>query len=258
MDLHDNPFSPFARKVRLVLAHKGVKARSIDALTHRKIDGLRVVNPRGEVPVLVDGGIVVVNSSHIVSYLEDKFPDPSVLPSQLRLRVEARDWERVADTLFDSVIHDMSIWGWPTHRRTDEPPQGLLAKAYDTLHRLLLRMENALEERDFLCRELGLADYALLPHISSLKGLGISLDDGRFENLRAWYSRMRNIPHVQKDIAGVKEALADRFTEEGSPYEGEKIVWRGDRIEWLLSAGYEDWFIEEIKSGRAVFPAWQA
>jgi glutathione S-transferase len=39
-----------------------------------------------------------------------------------------------------------------------------------------------------------------------------------------------------------------------SPYEGEQVVWRGDRIEWLIARGYWDWFRSELVSGRAVVP----
>jgi len=39
-----------------------------------------------------------------------------------------------------------------------------------------------------------------------------------------------------------------------SPYEGEKIVWRGDRIEWLLAHGFHEWLLAELQAGRAVVP----
>src|SRR5512139_1557588 len=80
LTLYDNPFSPFARKVRLVLAFKGLRAESVDALALAEHEALRAVNPRAEVPVLVDDGLVVTNSADIVAYLEDRYPDPPVLP----------------------------------------------------------------------------------------------------------------------------------------------------------------------------------
>jgi hypothetical protein len=39
-----------------------------------------------------------------------------------------------------------------------------------------------------------------------------------------------------------------------SEFEREKIFWRGDRIEWLLARGFHDWFVGEIKAGRAIWP----
>ena len=61
--LYDNPFSPFARKVRMALQQKGVEYESIDALASSERERLLRVNPRAEVPVLVDGDTVVDRKS---------------------------------------------------------------------------------------------------------------------------------------------------------------------------------------------------
>src|SRR5262245_15162648 len=74
--LYDNPFSPFARKVRMALQFKEVSYESIDALALTELARLHAVNPRAEVPVLVDGDLAVRDSADIVAYLEDRFPTP--------------------------------------------------------------------------------------------------------------------------------------------------------------------------------------
>src|SRR5262245_29842718 len=56
--LYDNPFSPFARKVRMALQFKEVPYQSIDALALAEHARLHAVNRRAEVPVLVDGDVV--------------------------------------------------------------------------------------------------------------------------------------------------------------------------------------------------------
>ena len=143
--LYDNPFSRFARKVRMVLQFKGVAFQSIDALAVAAREGLLAVNPRAEVPVLVDGDVNIVNSADIVTYLEDRFPTPTLLPSEPELRAQARSWQRIADTVLDAIIHDISLWAWPTHRRTDEPPAGLLEAGRRDLDALLAELEKALQ-----------------------------------------------------------------------------------------------------------------
>ncbi len=52
----------------------------------------------------------------------------------------------------------------------------------------------------------------------------------------------------------MKRAVAEKFGAGASPYEADKVVWRGDRIEWLLARGFEEWFVAELRSGRAVVP----
>ena len=95
LTLFDNPFSPFARKVRMVLHFKGLEFESIDALALNEHDRLVAVNPRAEVPVLVDRGFTVTDSTDIVYYLEDRHPTPAVFPVEPQLRAKARRSQRV-------------------------------------------------------------------------------------------------------------------------------------------------------------------
>ena len=88
LTLYDNPFSPFARKVRMVLRFKGLEFESIDALALDEHDRLVEVNPRAEVPVLVDREFTVTDSTDIVYYLEDRFPTPAVFPAEPELRAK--------------------------------------------------------------------------------------------------------------------------------------------------------------------------
>lgn len=254
LTLYDNPFSPFARKVRLVLAYKQIPADSVDALAVAQHDALSAVNPRAEVPVLVDGDLMVVNSADIVAYLEHRYPEPPVFPASPALRAAARAWERLADSVLDAVVHDISIWVWPTHRRPDAPPPGLIAAGYRDINSILTRIERALDGQEFLCGALSIADLALFPHVSSLKPLGITLDAARSPALYEWNRRMRALPFVHGDIEYVKRAARDKFVDHPSPYEAEAIVWRGDRLEWLFRNGFADWWYAEYRAGRAVVP----
>lgn len=254
--LYDNPFSPFARKVRMVLRYKGLSFRSIDALARDEHGGLVEVNPRAEVPVLVDGKLSVANSDDIVAYLEDRFPTPAVFPASPELRATARHWQRIADCALDAIVHDVSIWIWPTHHRSDQPPAGLIEAGRRDLHSILAEIERSLGASGFVCGELSIADLALFPHVSSLKSLGILLDDSRYPKLLRWSREMRSQAVVREDLDYVKASAVEKFASDGSPYEDEKIIWRGDRIEWLLAHGYHDWFLAEIASGRAVIPRW--
>jgi glutathione S-transferase len=250
--LYDNPFSPFARKVRMVLHRKRVAFDSIDALARAEQPRLAAVNPRAEVPVLVDGDLVVANSAEIVAYLEDCFPEPTILPGSAALRAQARGWQRLADTVVDAVVHDVSLWTWPTHHRRDEPPAGLLAAGRGDLEGVLAHMEAALGGGRFLCGDLSIADLALFPHVSSLRLLGVGLD--AFPRVRRWARELRALPEVHADLAHVKRSVLEKLAPGASPYEAEKVVWRGDRIEWLLARGFEAWFHAELAAGRAVIP----
>jgi glutathione S-transferase len=250
---YDNPFSPFTRKVRLALAHKGLPFESVDGLALKELPALKAVNPRGEVPALVDGEITVVNSADIVDYLDHRYPQPSLRPDDPAMRVKARQWERLADSVFDAIFHDISLWRWPTHRRTDSPPAGLMDAAKKDLTRILERMEGDLAGQDYVCGAYSIADMALWPHVSSLKPLGLFPPPEQFPGVIGWIRRMREKLAVKADIDTAQQAV-ERILQGNSPYEGKKIIWRGDRIEWLFSHGFHDWLMAEIREGRAVIP----
>src|SRR3982751_988529 len=108
MQLFDSAFSPFARKVRMVLEFKGLDFQVTDGLLKSSHAELKAVNGRVEVPTLVDGDTIVVNSSDIVSYLEHRYPEPPVYPGAAHARVHARAWERAADTFIDPILVDIS------------------------------------------------------------------------------------------------------------------------------------------------------
>ncbi|HMS78068.1 MAG TPA: glutathione S-transferase N-terminal domain-containing protein, partial [Burkholderiaceae bacterium] len=73
--LYDNPASVAAQKVRMTLAEKGLAWRAV-TVDLRDGSALRpeylAINPQGVVPTLVDDGAVIVESSVIVEYLDDR------------------------------------------------------------------------------------------------------------------------------------------------------------------------------------------
>lgn len=82
MILYHFTTSPFARRVRLALAHKKLSAELRDARAvpeHRA--EVNRLNPMHTVPVLVDGETVVTDSTAILHYLERQFPDPPLWPA---------------------------------------------------------------------------------------------------------------------------------------------------------------------------------
>jgi glutathione S-transferase len=125
--LYDSAFSPFARKVRMVLEYKGLNYEAVDGLLRSNHEALKAINGRIEVPVLVDNDVVVTNSADIVAYLDHSYPAKRVYPHEPAARVHACAWERAADTFVDPILVDISYWKWA--ERSDKMPQGLLEAA---------------------------------------------------------------------------------------------------------------------------------
>src|SRR5438046_269018 len=114
MILYHFTTSPFARRVRLALAHKGLVAELRDVrgdATHR--EELYRLNPFHTVPVLVDGARVVVDSTAICHYLERKVPAPPLWPAGLEGAV-AFELAALADTVI-SVLADIGMRYYSLH-----------------------------------------------------------------------------------------------------------------------------------------------
>lgn len=249
MTLYDNAISPFARKVRMVLDWKGLPYETIDGLDKRNHDKLAAVNGRVEVPTLVDGGVTVVNSADIVAYLEHKYPTKPVYPADPAKRVRARAWERCADTVVDAILVNLSYW--LLNVRPDAIPAGLKEKAQSDLDRIYAALEAELAGRDFVCGEFSIADIALFPHLVSVQIMNVPYSPAAHPNLAAWMKRLRGVEAVKGDMNRARAFMANLA---GQNFERVKIFWRGDRIEWMLASGQHKWFMNEIESGRTIWP----
>lgn len=252
LTLFDNAFSPFARKVRMVLEFKQLPFTAIDGLDRANHAALAAVNPRAEVPVLVDGDAVIVNSAHIVAYLDEAYPQVPVLPASPAERARCRNWERISDTLVDAIVVDAALWTWA--ERGDSPPAGMFDKARRDLDGIYAALERGFRPHgDYLCGDaLTIADLALFPHLHGARALDLGVDPARFPRLAAWLRGMRSVPVVRADLDRLKAWLS---TAKDSGIERRRIFWRGDRIEWLLASGFHDWFINEIRQERVLWPS---
>jgi glutathione S-transferase len=247
--LFDSAFSPFARKVRMVLEHKGLAFEALDGLLKVNHTALEAVNGRIEVPVLVDGDITVVNSADIVSYLEFRYPARPIYPEAPAARVHARAWERAADTFVDAILINVSYWKWAD--RPDSMPAGLLEAARADLKLVYDALDRELADREFVSGPLSIADVALFPHLASAKAMEVEFSTKEHLNLARWFKQMRALPISMADLRRARDFVADL---EGRDVERRRIFWRGDRIEWMLARGFHDWFGKEIREERVLWP----
>jgi glutathione S-transferase len=105
MKLIANPFCPYSRKVRIVLAEKRIDYDFVvdnpgDAETH-----VPDYNPLGKIPVLVlDDDTTLFDSRVIVEYLDSASPVGRLIPDDTRHRIQVRRWEALADGCTDAAV----------------------------------------------------------------------------------------------------------------------------------------------------------
>lgn len=172
MILYHFPNSPFARRVRLALAHKGLTASLRDARADARYQSeLQDLNPLHTVPVLVDGERVVVDSAAICHYLDRKVPSPPLWPAGLA-GADAFELTALTDGVITTLI-DLGLRYYPLHADPNFPAvrEQLLARAQRALD-LVARRALARGVGVPLCGEQwSAADIAVLTTVMWLEGL---------------------------------------------------------------------------------------
>jgi len=123
------PFSPFCRKVRLVLSEKKLEFELIEEKYWEKRSDFLILNPSGQVPVLQNKNIILAESSAICEYLNEKYPVAELLPVDPEGRAEARRlmfWfddkfnREVTRKLFYERITKKNYWRWFSRGKKSE------------------------------------------------------------------------------------------------------------------------------------------
>ena len=251
MELHDNPFSPFAFKVRAALYEKAIPFEKHEIRReHQRAELLRV-NPRGEVPALVDGPHTLTDSKVICAYLEERFPEPALWPADPGQRARCRFLELKSDTDLDAcavVLGTLQIFR--PELQTQFP--AARARAVEILKGHYAYLEGELEGRGWFCGDFSLADIALAPHL--LTAAFMKHPPGPdTPRLGDWLQRVRERPSVARATREMAEGFQSAVDGSDSMFDPRRLHWRNDRIECLLRVGLGGWLLEELEADRAFF-----
>ncbi len=212
----------FGAKVEIAAHEKGIdfelamapfsQQRGYDP-THP--DVLRI-NPRRQVPVLIDGALEIFDSTQIFEYFEDLQPEPALWPAQPAARAVARQLEHGSDEIyFPHIVRLMGL------EATPDDPAARAARAEAA--RYYRRMEHVLADRAFLADTYSYADIAfyMAQLFGARKGAPMT---GETPNLLAWRDRMTARPAVRKVagamvayLASIGEAVPDFLCELDRP-----------------------------------------
>ena len=104
VELFTAQFSPFAQRVRLALLEKRIPFLATEIDLAAKPEWFLVISPRGEVPIIRHEDRFVADSTVILEYLEDVYPEPALRPSDPGKRAVARFWMEYADEKFKQAL----------------------------------------------------------------------------------------------------------------------------------------------------------
>jgi glutathione S-transferase len=150
--------SPYARKVRIVLAEKKIEFDLVEEAPWSEETSVPQYNPLGKVPVLVlDDGTTLFDSRVIVQYLDTVSPVSRLIPETGRQRIAVKRWEALADGLCDAASAIVIERRRPAKQQSAE----WIARQRGKVDRALAELGSDLGERSWCNGEgYSLADIA--------------------------------------------------------------------------------------------------
>jgi glutathione S-transferase len=198
MDFYWGSGSPFAWRVHLCLEEKGLAYTShllsFSKGEHKTPEHL-ARHPHGKVPVLIDGNFTLYESSAIVEYLEDRYPDPALVPAdpgaRARVRMEELECMNYAAPLQLGLAR--LVFFTPAAERDEAAATAARA----SLQGEVVRLEHRAKARGgsfVMGPHLTRADLTWLPFIELAGRAGAPLNPAATPWLAGWLHRMRGRP----------------------------------------------------------------
>ena len=192
--------SPYSWRVQLVLEEKRLPYEpvllSFSKGEHKSPDHL-ARSPHGKVPALEDEGVTLYESTPIVEYLEERHPEPALVPRDPARRARVRIEEFEAVLYFGDAFREVGrrVFFTPPEQRDEVAIESARAKVRSLLQALEARTKGrgAFLAGDALTR----ADLAWLPFVELAARGGVDLD-AAMPSLRAWRDRMRARPSYER------------------------------------------------------------
>ncbi len=188
LTLYTSPDRVECHLVRLVLAIKGLPYDALLAGSPAVDAELLQYNPAGLVPTLIERDIVLYCATVVAEYLDERFPLPSLLPSDPLSRARSRmamqrvlvEWEQPLEVV---------LAGGAGADKARRSLQSTLAASADLFS----------AAKYFLSPELGLADCAVLPVLWRLPVAGIELPRAA-DPIRQYAERMFETDFFQRSL----------------------------------------------------------
>jgi glutathione S-transferase len=194
--LYDFRTSPNCQRVKVVLAEKNLPYETVPIdlkKGEQKTPEYLKLNPYGKVPVLTDDGTVLYESCIINEYLNEKYPNPPLMPADLGKRAKARILIDYGMAHLDGPYQKLRV---EMMKDPKEQNSGVVDAAKDDLRKLLQRFESELGEQPYLCGDFSLVDAALIPRFIRLEGFGV-LPDPSLPQFGRYLQRMKERPSVK-------------------------------------------------------------
>ncbi|WP_421997490.1 glutathione S-transferase family protein [Reyranella sp.] len=202
--------SPYVRKVLACLETKGIAYEVDHFVPFFGDDRFSRLSPLRRIPVMVDGDLVLSDSSVICQYLEDRWPTPALFPADIADRARARWLEEFADTrmgdvfiwrLFNQMAIRPAVWG-------EKGDRGLFDRTVrEEVPPVLDYLESEAPADGFrFGAALSIADISVAAFFRNAAWVRFRIDADRWPKTAAWVGRVLASPAFTR-LATIEDAL---------------------------------------------------
>ncbi|HEY6199654.1 MAG TPA: glutathione S-transferase family protein [Candidatus Binatia bacterium] len=203
--LYDAVPSSNSDRVKIALNEKGLAYERVSlnlARRDQKKPEFLKLNPYGKVPVIDDGGKILFESCIINEYLDEKYPNPPLMPKDPFLRARGR-------ILVDYGMNHLHVTYFALRdefffKKEGERDQKLIAEKQRELRSMLGYLEEGLGDKEYFLGEFSLTDVDLWPRFGRLEDYG-ALPSPELPRLGGWIQRMKARVSI-KALVGQKPA----------------------------------------------------
>lgn len=196
--------SPYVRKCMVFGAEKGLELELRPAGMGRGGEDFAAASPFGKMPGFKDGDFLISDSTAIVTYLEAKYPDPNLIPTEPRARARTIWFDEFADTMImatgGTIFSNRFVLPRLLKRTCDHAAADTAER--EQLPPLLAYLEGAIPASGFLIEDrLTLADIAVASPFATLGCIGVHVSPSDYPRLSAWIETMHARPSFAAAIA---------------------------------------------------------
>ncbi|HCA17934.1 MAG: glutathione S-transferase N-terminal domain-containing protein [Alcaligenes pakistanensis] len=168
MVLYSGTTCPFSQRCRFVLFEKGMDFEIRDIDLYNKPEDIAVMNPYGQVPILVERDLILYESNIINEYIDERFPHPQLMPADPTMRARTRlflyNFEK------ELFVHVAAL---EDRRNSDAKAQDLARQ--QIRNHLSQLAPILLKNKYMLGEEFSMLDVAIAPLLWRLDHYGIEL-----------------------------------------------------------------------------------
>jgi len=211
MKLYSGDLSPYSARVRMQIYAKGITDIVLERPASFGMPKFREDHPIGRIPVLDIDGDMMPESDVIAEYLEEVYPEPSLLGATPRETAHIRTLARIGDIYLMNNLFTLSSQSHAQPRN-----EGMIEFLVSQVTRNLKALDRMIGRDGFACcGRLTLADCALVPGLFLVENVlptaaGRENPIGRYPNVAAYWAAIQTNPHAAKTLEELHRGLKER------------------------------------------------